>query len=53
MDTVVTSVLTAKHIEAFKKIVGEKFVLVDEESLHYSRHGFIFASPISFCKFMS
>ncbi len=37
METVAPSVLTSKHIEAFKKIVGEKFVFVDEESLqHYS-----------------
>jgi len=38
MDTVTASVLTAKHIEAFKKIVGEQFVLVDEESLHHYSH---------------
>ena len=37
METVAPSVLTSKHIEAFKKIAGEKFVFVDEESLqHYS-----------------
>ena len=38
METVATSILTAQHIEAFKKIVGEKFVLVDEESLHHYSH---------------
>ncbi len=37
METVTNSILTSKHIEAFKKIVGEQFVFVDEESLqHYS-----------------
>ena len=37
METVITSLLRPQHLEAFKKIVGEKFVLVDEESLfHYS-----------------
>src|SRR5437667_12672279 len=30
--------LTAHHIEAFKKIVGEKFVLVDEDSLRHYAH---------------
>ncbi|HMK27127.1 MAG TPA: FAD-linked oxidase C-terminal domain-containing protein [Chitinophagaceae bacterium] len=38
METVAPSILTAKHIEAFKKIAGEKFVLVDEESLHHYSH---------------
>ena len=38
MATVATPLLTAKHIEAFKKIAGEKFVLVDEESLHHYSH---------------
>ena len=38
MGTVTSSTLTAKHIEAFKKITGEKFVLVDEESLHHYSH---------------
>ncbi len=38
METVATSVLTAKHIEVFRKIVGEQFVLVDEESLHHYSH---------------
>lgn len=33
MDTVATSSLTATHIDAFRKIVGERFVFVDEESL--------------------
>ena len=30
--------LTARHIEVFKKIVGEKFVLVDEDSLRHYAH---------------
>jgi glycolate oxidase len=38
METIAPPVLTAKHIEAFKKIVGEQFVLVDEESLHHYSH---------------
>ena len=33
METVATPSLTATHIEAFQKIVGESFVFVDEESL--------------------
>ena len=37
METVANSILTSKHIETFNKILGEKFVFVDEESLqHYS-----------------
>lgn len=37
MQTETTLLLRATHIEAFKNIVGEQFVLVDEESLqHYS-----------------
>ncbi len=38
MDTVAISLLTAAHIEAFKKIVGEKYVFVDEESLNNYAH---------------
>jgi len=38
METVTNTILSAKHIEAFKKIVGEKFVLADEESLHHYSH---------------
>ncbi|HET9057255.1 MAG TPA: FAD-linked oxidase C-terminal domain-containing protein [Chitinophagaceae bacterium] len=30
--------LTSSHVEAFKKIVGDVFVLVDEESLHHYGH---------------
>ena len=33
MDTVATSSLIATHIDAFRKIVGDRFVFVDEESL--------------------
>jgi len=32
------TLLTATHIEEFKKIVGEKFLFVDEESLHKYGH---------------
>lgn len=32
------ALLTAGHIEAFKDIVGEKYVLADEESLHHYGH---------------
>ncbi len=38
MSTVATPLLMAKHIESFKKIVGDKFVLMDEESLHHYSH---------------
>lgn len=38
METVATSALTAQHIDAFKKITGELFVLVDEESLNHYAH---------------
>jgi glycolate oxidase len=38
MDTVAIPLLTAAHIEAFKKIVGEKFVFVDEDSLNNYGH---------------
>jgi glycolate oxidase len=37
MDSLVSATLTAHHVEAFKKIAGEQFVFIDEESLqHYS-----------------
>jgi len=38
MGTATTTGLTAQHIESFKKIAGEKFVLLDEESLHHYSH---------------
>lgn len=38
METVASALLTAKHIEAFKRIVGEKYVLTDEESLYNYSH---------------
>jgi len=38
METLASPSLTAQHIDAFKKIVGEKFVLVDEESLNNYSH---------------
>ena len=37
MDMATSITLTTKHIDAFKKIAGEKFVCADGESLqHYS-----------------
>ena len=38
METVVGTTLTAQHIEAFKKIAGETFVFIDEESLNKYAH---------------
>src|SRR6186713_3257006 len=38
MNETVIQKLAAAHIESFKKIVSEKFVLVDEESLHHYSH---------------
>lgn len=38
MGTVATALLTAEHINNFKKIVGDGFVLVDEESLYNYSH---------------
>jgi glycolate oxidase len=38
MDTVAIPLLTVTNIEAFKKIVGEQFVLSDEESLNNYGH---------------
>ena len=38
METATMPLLTGTHIEAFKKIAGEKFVFVDEESLHHYSH---------------
>ena len=38
MESVVHTLLTAKHIEAFKKISGDKFVFVDEGSLNNYSH---------------
>jgi glycolate oxidase subunit GlcD len=39
MMTIATkSVLAARHVEEFKKILGNKYVLVDEESLHNYSH---------------
>ena len=38
METADSPSLTAQHIESFKKIVSEKFVLVDEESLNNYAH---------------
>jgi glycolate oxidase len=38
METILSNTLTALSIEAFKKITGEKFVFLDDESLqHYSK----------------
>lgn len=38
MDTLANPALIAQHIEAFKKIVGENYVFVDEESLETYAH---------------
>ena len=38
METATTATLTAQHVEAFRKIVGEQFVFVDEESLNNYAH---------------
>ncbi|MES1214071.1 MAG: FAD-linked oxidase C-terminal domain-containing protein [Bacteroidota bacterium] len=38
MGTADTFTITDKHIDTFKTIVGEKFVLVDEESLNHYAH---------------
>jgi glycolate oxidase subunit GlcD len=38
MDTDAILKLTTKHIETFKKIIGEKFVLVDEDTLRHYAH---------------
>jgi glycolate oxidase len=38
MDETIITKLTTTHIEAFKKIVGEKFVFVDEDSLNHYAH---------------
>ena len=38
MEVVANSVITAKHIEAFKNIIGEKFVFADEETLNNYAH---------------
>lgn len=38
METILSNTLTTESIEAFKKITGEKFVFLDDESLqHYSK----------------
>jgi glycolate oxidase len=38
MDTFAPAILSAKHIEAFKKIAGNEYVLIDEESLNNYSH---------------
>jgi glycolate oxidase len=38
MDTIASSLLTTAHLEQFKKIIGEKNVFADEESLHNYAH---------------
>ena len=38
MDSTTISKLTAQHIATFKKIAGDKYVLLDEESLHHYSH---------------
>lgn len=38
MGTVAASTISSQHISAFRKILGEDYVLVDEESLHHYSH---------------
>jgi glycolate oxidase len=38
MEIVTNHTLSIPHIESFKAIVGEKFVFVDDESLHHYAH---------------
>lgn len=38
METTIASRLKAQHIEDFKKILGDQYVLLDEESLHHYSH---------------
>jgi glycolate oxidase len=38
MPTLVSPRLTAGHIDSFRKIVGDNYVLVDEESIHNYSH---------------
>ncbi|HUR66877.1 MAG TPA: FAD-linked oxidase C-terminal domain-containing protein [Chitinophagaceae bacterium] len=38
MEMIATARISSLHIEAFKKITGSEFVLVDEESLHHYSH---------------
>ena len=38
VTTVTKTALTSRHIEDFKKILGEKYVLIDEETLHNYSH---------------
>lgn len=38
MHTIVRNILKAEHIQSLKNIVGEKFVLIDEETLQHYAH---------------
>lgn len=38
MGNLATSILTGEHIESFKKILGEQYVFLDEESLNKYAH---------------
>ncbi len=38
MEMVANTILSVQHLEAFKKIVGEQFVFLDEESLNHYSH---------------
>src|SRR6266487_6153106 len=38
MVTATKSVLTSRHVEEFRKILEEKYVLIDEESLYHYSH---------------
>lgn len=36
--TAIKPVINSRHVEEFKKILGDKYVLIDEESLHHYSH---------------
>jgi glycolate oxidase len=38
MDTITSTSITAQHIQSFRRIAGDKNVLVDEESLNHYSH---------------
>lgn len=38
MDQIAVTTITAQNIEAFKKITGEQFILVDDETLRHYAH---------------
>lgn len=38
IGTIPKTKLTSRHVDEFKKIIGEKYVLIDQESLHHYSH---------------